>query len=191
MKNNKLQTYESSWFVNNPLLCTINLEHNIITFLPRKILGNGNNRQCSVDLILSHNKLVNIDEEAFLGYKFNKLYLDHNDLTILPKKVFSNAIEITDLKLNNNNISSCPKPEMEKIKKYDVSANPWDTKCLTEFEQKITTPLPTKTTTMIYYYVPFFHRDCSDSYRRCSQLYDRVFHRDFGIHYEYMHRCCK
>ncbi|XP_044263761.1 leucine-rich repeats and immunoglobulin-like domains protein 3 [Tribolium madens] len=155
LKNNRIQTYQNTWFKLTPNLCSLNLQNNFITSLPARILDRRGIWSCSIDLILSYNRIEEVDEEAFSNYKFNKLYLDHNNINVLPSKVFSNSIQIMDLKLNNNRIV-CTLPEMKTVQRYDVSANLWDEKCLLEFEDKkvTTSTQEASTTERVFRYPP-------------------------------------
>ncbi|EFA06549.1 carboxypeptidase N subunit 2-like [Tribolium castaneum] len=156
LKNNKIQMYHNSWFELAPNLCFLNLENNLMTALPTRILGSRQAWTCNVDVIFSHNSLEEIDEEAFLNYKLNKLYLDHNKIRVLPKNVFSNAVQISHLKLNNNRLD-CTLPEMSTVEKYDVN----DNSCLFDLQgEKLETSTPEASTTerVLRYYHQYQHQ---------------------------------
>jgi hypothetical protein len=133
LKDNKIAVYNRDWFRSLPSLVWLNLENNFIKSLPSGILPKSVGT-FPFSVILSHNRIENIDENAFgSGLSFNRLYLDHNSISTIANKTFA-GVEIMDLRLNHN-VIVCMTPDVRGVKLCDVSGNPWDEECLLNFRK--------------------------------------------------------
>ncbi|KAJ8955045.1 hypothetical protein NQ318_000477 [Aromia moschata] len=142
LADNKIAKWNPNWFKNTPLLTRISMQNNSITKLPNGAFKNlaGDKKfgkvYLTINIVLSYNKIKVIEPKAFKGLtKINNLWLDNNRIEVFDEDLLDN-IEVSDLRLNGNNIH-CLDGDLGKVIKADMThldSNPFDCECLSEIK---------------------------------------------------------
>ncbi|XP_028137946.2 phospholipase A2 inhibitor [Diabrotica virgifera virgifera] len=143
LADNFITQWNPEWLKNTPLLTRISLQNNSIEKLPAHAFKNmvGDKKYGKIDLtinlVFSHNKISEIDPEAFADLsRINNLWLDNNVLESFDENLLS-GIKVNDLRLNKNNIK-CLDGNLDKILKAEtnhIDSNPFDCNCLEKIKE--------------------------------------------------------
>lgn len=142
LADNLISIWNNKWFAGTPLLTRISMQNNLIKKIPAHAFVNLKGEKnfgsvsLTINIILSKNKINNIDKTAFDGLtNINNLWLDFNEIDEWKENTLSDTL-VNDLRIDNNKIK-CITGNLNKIfaaKTTHLDGNPWECECLKDIE---------------------------------------------------------